>query len=146
MSETSIELAVAGQPGRGVSVRSASVGVHTTLRVLDLLAARAPLGLSDIARELELPKSTVHRVCSVLVQRGWAIRDNEGHFDLGIRALRLAGRAEELPIVVAFRTVDAEFLARHDETVCLAVLDGSESLFVALEETSHPVRLVSHVG
>jgi DNA-binding IclR family transcriptional regulator len=133
-------------PVTSVSGRSASVGVHTTLRVLDLLAARAPLGLSDIARELGLPKSTVHRVCTVLVQRGWAIRGDEGQFDLGIRALRLAGRAEDLPIVVAFRTVAAELLARHDETVCLARLDGGESLFVAIEETSHPVRLVTHVG
>jgi DNA-binding IclR family transcriptional regulator len=126
--------------------RSASVGVHTTLRVLDLLAARAPLGLSEISRELGMPKSTVHRVCNVLVDRGWAVRDHESRFDLGIRALRLAGRAEELPIVIAFRTVAAEFLALHDETVCLAVLDGAESLFVALEETSHPVRLVTFVG
>jgi DNA-binding IclR family transcriptional regulator len=88
----------------------------------------------------------VHRVCNVLVERGWAVRDHESRFDLGIRALRLAGRAEELPIVIAFRTVAAEFLALHDETVCLAVLDGAESLFVALEETSHPVRLVTFVG
>lgn len=128
------------------SRRSASVGVHTTLRVLDLLAARAPLGLSEISRELGMPKSTVHRVCNVLVERGWAVRDHESRFDLGIRALRVAGRAEDLPIVVAFRTVAAEFLALHDETVCLAVLDGAESLFVALEETSHPVRLVTFVG
>ena len=128
------------------SQRSASVGVHTTLRVLDLLAARAPLGLSEISRELGMPKSTVHRVCNVLVQRGWAVRDHETRFDLGIRALRLSGRAEELPIVIAFRTVAAEFLALHDETICLAVLDGAESLFIALEETSHPVRLVTSVG
>jgi IclR family KDG regulon transcriptional repressor len=134
-----------GTPGND-STRSASAGVHTTLRVLDLLAARAPLGLSEIARELGMPKSTVHRICNVLVQRGWAVRDQETRFDLGIRALRLAGRAEELPIVIAFRTVAAEWLAVHDETVCLAVLDGSESLFVALEETSHAVRLVTYVG
>lgn len=134
-----------GAPG-GDSPRSTSAGVHTTLRVLDLLAARAPLGLSEISRELGMPKSTVHRICNVLVQRGWAVRDQETRFDLGIRALRLAGRAEELPIVTAFRTVAAEFLALHDETVCLAVLDGSESLFIALAETSHDVRLVTFVG
>jgi DNA-binding IclR family transcriptional regulator len=48
--------------------------------------------------------------------------------------------------VKAFRTVAAEFLTRHDETIALAVLDGSESLFLALEETSQPIRLVTHVG
>jgi DNA-binding IclR family transcriptional regulator len=48
--------------------------------------------------------------------------------------------------VTAFRTVAAEFLTRHDETIALAVLDGVESLFIALEETSQPVRLVTHIG
>src|ERR671921_757110 len=37
-------------------------------------------------------------------------------------------------------------LARHDETVCLAVLDGDESVFIAIEETSQPVRLQTWVG
>ncbi|MCS7006733.1 MAG: IclR family transcriptional regulator [Thermoleophilia bacterium] len=125
---------------------TASSGVHATLAVLDLLAARSPLGLSEISRELGIAKSTLHRICTVLVERGWAVRDRDGRFDLGIRALRLGSASAELPIVTAFRTVAAEFLTRHDETIALAVLDGDESLFVALEETSQPVRLVTHVG
>ena len=126
--------------------QATSAGVHATLAVLDLLAARPELGLSDIARELGLAKSTLHRVLAVLVERGWAVRDTEGLFSLGIRALRLGSSSADLPIVKAFRTVAAEFLTRHDETIALAVLDGSESLFLALEETSQPIRLVTHVG
>jgi IclR family acetate operon transcriptional repressor len=132
---------------RAVDRRPAtSAGVKATLAVLDLLAARSPLSLSEISRELGLAKSTLHRVCSVLVDRGWAVRDSEGRFSLGIRALRLGSSSSELPIVTAFRTVAAEFLTRQDETIALAIVDGVESLFVALEETSQPVRLVTHVG
>jgi DNA-binding IclR family transcriptional regulator len=123
-----------------------SAGVHTTLAVLDLLAAQPPLGLAELARELGIAKSTLHRVCAVLVERGWVVRDTEGRFSLGIRALRLGSSSANLPIVTAFRTVAAEFLTRHDETIALAVLDGSESIFIALEETSQPIRLVTHVG
>jgi DNA-binding IclR family transcriptional regulator len=125
---------------------STSAGVKATLAVLDLLAARSPLSLSEISRELGLAKSTLHRVCAVLVERGWAVRDADGRFALGIRALRLGSSSAELPIVTAFKTVAAEFLTRHDETIALAIVDGLESLFVALEETSQPVRLVTHVG
>jgi DNA-binding IclR family transcriptional regulator len=120
--------------------------VKATLAVLDLLAARSPLSLSEISRELGLAKSTLHRICSVLVERGWAVRDPDGRYTLGIRALRLGSSSSELPIVTAFKTVAAEFLTRHDETIALAIFDGHESLFVALEETSQPVRLVTHVG
>jgi IclR family transcriptional regulator, KDG regulon repressor len=123
-----------------------SAGVKATLAVLDLLAARSPLSLSEISRELGLAKSTLHRICAVLVERGWAVRDTDGRFTLGIRALRLGSSSSELPIVTAFKTVAAEFLTRHDETIALAIIDGHESLFVALEETSQPVRLVTHVG
>jgi DNA-binding IclR family transcriptional regulator len=135
----------ASRPG-AAGRQGTSAGVHATLAVLDLLAARPQLGLSDIARELGLAKSTLHRVLAVLVERGWAVRDAESRFSLGIRALRLGSSSADLPIVKAFRTVAAEFLTRHDETIALAVLDGSESLFLALEETSQPIRLVTHVG
>lgn len=123
-----------------------SSGVHATLVVLDLLAARGPLVLTDIGRELGIAKSTLHRILGVLTDRGWVVRDAEGRYDLGIRALRLGSSSSKLPLVTAFRTVAAEFLTRHDETIALSVLDGDESLFLALEETSQPVRLVTHVG
>jgi IclR family transcriptional regulator, KDG regulon repressor len=126
--------------------RMTSSGVHATLRVLDLLAGAGPLHLSEISRQLGLPKSTLHRVCTILVERAWAVRDDEGRFALGIRALAMGSRSSELPIVVGFRSVAADLLTKHDETVCLAALDGDDSVFVAVEETSHPVRLVTHVG
>ena len=127
--------------------RSASTGVHATLIVLDALAgAPGPMQLSDLTRELTVPKSTIHRICAVLVERGWAVRGDEGGYSLGIRALRLGSRSNDLPMVTAFRTVAAEFLTRHDEMLALAVLDGEESLFIAIEETSQPVRLVTHIG
>ena len=124
-----------------------STGANATLVVLDALAAATgPMQLSDLARELTVPKSTIHRICAVLVERGWAVRDDDGAYALGIRALRLGSRSNDLPIVTGFRTVAADFLTRHDEMLALAVLDGEESLFIAIEETSQPVRLVTHVG
>jgi DNA-binding IclR family transcriptional regulator len=136
-----------GRSDNGAAGRSTSTGVHATLIVLDTLAAASgPMQLSELARELTVPKSTIHRICAVLVERGWAVRDAAGAYALGIRALRLGSRSNDLPIVSAFRTVAAEYLTRHDEMLALAVLDGEESLYIAIEETSQPVRLVTHVG
>ena len=99
-----------GNDPAGSSARSTSTGVNATLQILDLLAARGPLQLSELARELPVAKSTIHRICSVLVDRAWAIRDEQGRFQLGIRALALSTAASELPIVMAFRTVAADLL------------------------------------
>ena len=123
-----------------------SPGVHAALSVMELVVARGPLALGDLARELRLPKSTLHRICAILVERGWAIRDEGGRFEPGVRAIGLGSRAADLPIVIGFRHTVAGLMTRYDETVCLAVLDGQESVFVAIEETSQPVRLQTWVG
>jgi DNA-binding IclR family transcriptional regulator len=126
--------------------RASSAGVQATLGVLELLVARGALTLADLARELELPKSTLHRVCSILVDRSWIVRDDAGRFELGIRALASGSQTYQLPIVVAYRSVAAELLTMHDETVCLAAVDGDDSVLVAVEETTQPVRFVTHPG
>lgn len=140
--QTARESGVSG----GVSGRAASTGVQATLQILDLIAARGPVQLSEMSRELAVAKSTVHRICAVLVERGWAIRDGGGGYTLGIRSLRLRSRSDDLPIITAFRTVAARFLNELDETIALVVLDGDESLYIGLEETTQPVRYVTHVG
>ena len=117
--------------------------MQAALSVLELLAARGAVSLADLSRELAIAKSTLHRICGVLVDRGWVIRDKSGTFELGIRALGMSARSPELPIVTAFRGVAAWLLTRHDETVCLAAMDGDYSVFVAKEDTSQPVRLVT---
>jgi len=120
--------------------------VHASLSVLEAVAGDGPLTLSELASMVGTPKSSLHRVCAVLVERDWLVRRPDGRFDLGIRAIGLTARSAELPVVTAFRSVSAHLLTLHDETVCLAVLDGEESMFVALEETSQPVRLMTRVG
>lgn len=139
---------IGDRPGSAEAIggRTASAGVQATLAILDLIAARGLVQLSEMARELSVAKSTVHRICTILVERGWAIRGPEGGYTLGIRALRLRSRSEDLPILTAFRTVAAKFVDELDETIALTVLDGDDSLYIALEETTQPVRCVTHVG
>lgn len=93
-----------------------------------------------------MPKSSLSRVCAVLAERGWVLRNVDGRYMLGIRAFGLTAQSAEYPLVRAFRSIATGLLTRHNETVCLAVLDGDESAYIAIEETSHPVRLVTHVG
>lgn len=128
-----------GRPAR-------SPGVHAALSVMELIVSEGHLALGDLARELQLPKSTLHRICAILVERGWALRDEGGRYEPGVRAIGIGSRAAELPIVTGFRHAVAGLMTRHDETVCLAVLDGDESVYLAIEETSHPVRLITRVG
>lgn len=123
-----------------------SPGVHAALSVIERIVASGPMAQIDLVRELDLPKSTLHRICTILVDRGWAVRDEHGRYAPGIRAIGIGSRSSDLPIITGFRHAVAPLMERHDETVCLAVLDGASSLFIAIEETSQPVRLLTWVG
>jgi IclR family KDG regulon transcriptional repressor len=123
-----------------------SPGVHAALSVLEALIVSEPLGLGDLALQLAVPKSSLLRVCSILVRRGWVVRTADGRYALGVRAVALSAQATEYPLVRAFRAAAPDLLAPHNETLALAVLDGDEAALIALEETSHPVRLVTTVG
>jgi DNA-binding IclR family transcriptional regulator len=123
-----------------------SPGVHATLSIVEALVAESPVSLVDLARRLGLPKSTLHRICAILVERGWAIRDERGRYEPGVRAIGLGSRASDLPIITGFRQAVSGLMSRYDETTCLAVLDGAETVFIAIEETTQPVRLLTWVG
>lgn len=126
--------------------RTGSPGVHAALSVLEALEKVGPLGLTELADEIGVPKSTLHRICGVLVSRGWSVRQPDGRFNLGIRAIGIGSRSSELPLITAFRSAAADLICLHNETIALAVLDNDESVYIALEETSHVVRLVTSVG
>lgn len=127
--------------------RVRSAGVATVLDVLDALDGHGTLTLSELARETGAPKSTLHRVCSMMLERGWIARDaNTATLGLGPRTAWLARTTPAAALTNSFHSIAGRLVSRHNETACLVVLDGLDSLFVAKVETTHLVRLVTSVG
>jgi DNA-binding IclR family transcriptional regulator len=142
----------APRPGAGpasIARRSGagSPGILAVLDVLDVLDRNGPATLAELSRETGTAKSTLHRVCSMMCERGWIARDAvSGHLELGPRVASLARAAPLSPLTAGFHGVARRLVARHNETTCLTVLDGRDSVFIAKEETTHAVRLVTQVG
>ncbi|HEV3391769.1 MAG TPA: IclR family transcriptional regulator [Solirubrobacteraceae bacterium] len=140
-----MEAAIGYQPGRRRG--AASPGIAAVLDVLEMLDRHGPATLAQLARETGIAKSTLHRVCSMMFDRGWVARDpRSGYLELGPRVAWLAQAAPVSPLTTAFQEVGRRLVARHNETTCLTVLDGRETVFIAKEETTHPVRLVTTIG
>jgi IclR family acetate operon transcriptional repressor len=140
-----MQAAIGYQPAR--SRGTGSPGISAVLDVLDALDRDGPTTLAELARETGIAKSTLHRVCSIMFERGWAARDaHTGRIELGPRVAWLAHTAPASPLTAGFHGVARRLVARHNETTCLTVLDGRESVFIAKEETTHQVRLVTAVG
>src|ERR1700729_1017179 len=137
---------VLGQhPPRGTRRRSA--GGAAVGDGLDALDRHGPVTLAQLSRETGVAKSTLHRVCSTMGERGWITRDSSsGNIELGPRVAWLARANPASALTAGFYEVARRIVERHNETTCLTVLDGCESVFVAKQETTHPVRLVTAVG
>jgi DNA-binding IclR family transcriptional regulator len=140
-----METAMGYQPAH----RSAagSPGISAVLDVLDVLDRHGPATLAQLARETGTAKSTLHRVCTMMSERGWVARDSlSGCLELGPRVASLARAAPVSPLAAGFHGIARRLVAQHNETTCLTVLDGHDSVFIAKEETTHAVRLVTQVG
>lgn len=126
--------------------------VKSAARVLDMLEllARADnsLTFSEIAAALDLPKSSTHALLQTLVQRRYIEPPASGRaYRLGIKILELSAAYErDTDLIEQFHRVASQLVAACGETVQLAMLDGTEVLYLAKEEGTRPVRLVSHVG
>ena len=110
-------------------------GMQVITRAAAILGALAePEGgrsLAQLAVQTGLPKTTVHRICTALERVGYVHTDAaNGRRELGASLLRLAvvGRRDLISVLEP----SLERLSMDlNETVDLAVLDGSQVLFVA---------------
>ena len=84
-----------GSPGSGVSGVSGAVPVQSVDRavaILEILARDGEAGVTEVARELDVHKSTASRLLAALDRRELVAQDTaRGKFRLGVGIVRLAG-------------------------------------------------------
>lgn len=120
-----------------------------TLEVLELLASSPERrGLGELARALDIPKSSLHGILRTMARRGWVETDATGtRFKLGVRALQVgAAYLDADPAVGLVAGVLDGLAAEFGETVHLGRLDGPYVVYLAKRESVHPLRLFSAVG
>ncbi|GAA1417774.1 IclR family transcriptional regulator [Streptomyces thermospinosisporus] len=109
---------------------SAVQSVDRAVSVLEILARRGEAGVTEIADELGVHKSTAFRLLGVLEKRGLVAQAKDrGKYYLGAGVLRLAGAAAlRLDISQEGVPVCRELADELGETVNLAVLDGDAAV------------------
>lgn len=126
--------------------------VQSVERVFDILEqlSRHPKGISltDIGRQLDLHKSTVHRLLAVLRQRGYVEKDDiTSMYRLGVG---FVGLASSFLNSLELKT-EAEPHLRHlsklvNQTVYLATLQGREAVYLDKFEQFDSLRKYSIIG
>ena len=126
--------------------------VQSVDRALDILESfdyhEEELGVTEIAQKLNLHKNNVFRLLATLEVRGYIEQDKKtGNYRLGIKTFELANVfLHHLGFRRQARPILDELVTRCDETAYLAVLDGSEVIYVLMQETSQTVRIAPRLG
>src|ERR1039458_3540701 len=115
--------------------------IHRAVQVLDLLAASVePMTLTEMARELGLPKSSLLAICTTLTELQMMQRTPDGRYDLGIHLVDLGNAyVSGTDLVKAFTSVSPQVTLLADETLVLSMLDGTQAVFLARRHGIHPV-------
>lgn len=123
--------------------------VLTALRILEEVSRRQPIGVSQLARDLELPKTSVHRSLHTLHLAGWvrAVDGETTRWGLTTKALTV-GLASSPD--TSLREVAAAEMARirdaTGETVHLSVPDEDELVIIARLDGTHSLRTFLPLG
>lgn len=123
--------------------------VSNAIRVLKSFSStQREWGVSDLARHLELSKSTVHRLLTTLTEEGMLDQDfDTGRYRLGLAMFDLAAAVPtQLDLHEAVQPPMADLRNRTGETVQVAVLDGRHVVYVERMDSPHTLRMFLEIG
>lgn len=122
--------------------------VDRAISILQVLARLGPAGVTEIATELEVHKSTVSRLLSTLESRGLVEQGaSRGRYRLGYGMVQIAaGATHQHDLSVISRPICRELAEVGGETVCVAVQDGYDVVSIDQVIGSSTVTTVNWVG
>ncbi|MFK0242144.1 IclR family transcriptional regulator [Microbacterium sp. NPDC090281] len=127
--------------------RDPAPAVTRSIRLLGILAeAGGPRTLTELAGDLGLAKSSTANLCLALEAGGMVDRTAQG-YRLGVRTAELGGAfAAQFNQVREFYSVCEASPQLASELVQVAMLDGSDALYLARHEGSRSLRLGTPLG
>ena len=132
------------QPGRRREPGALVQSVDRAVTVLEILAKRGVAGVTEIAVELGVHKSTASRLVAVLERRGLVEQlADRGKYRLGFGIVRLAGALTGHRDLAHESRKPCESLAADlRETVNVAILDGAR--VINISEVRGPAAIAMH--
>ncbi|MFC5649825.1 IclR family transcriptional regulator [Paenibacillus solisilvae] len=125
--------------------------VRAVERALDILlcfTTNSEWAMTEIAENVGLHKSTVHRMLATLEERGFVVRDPASdRYRLGLRIWELSANMSgaDDPAVIGLPEME-RLGAMLGETISLYLRDGDERIRIQAVQSSQAVRRVAPVG
>jgi DNA-binding IclR family transcriptional regulator len=115
--------------------------------ILDLVGqAGQALGSNEIARQLKLPKSSTANICLELLEAGMLVRRDNG-YALGRKLVELGGHyLSSVDALREYYDMCASLPILSRESSRIAILDGTDVLYLGKYEGRQQIRLTANIG
>lgn len=117
--------------------------IQTALSVIEAIGRLQPAGVSEIARDLDLPKSTIQRTLKALNQAGWieTVSGERGAWSLSLEAGIAVGRADFATRRLRMTAIPVmeELRRRTNESVYLAIRHRRQIALIERLDGINPV-------
>jgi len=112
------------------------------------LEQKSPISMTEISRKLNFNLSTVQRIIETLRYGGYIEQDPISQkYQLGLKLLELGmAKFHQISLIKEATPYLKELVGKFNETVHLGILEDIDVLYLAKEESSQIVRMVSYVG
>lgn len=113
-----------------------------------LLRQNSPISINEISKNLGIYPSTVHRILDTLKHWGYVEQNSDTQkYQLGLKVIELGmAKLHQMDLVKEVIPYLKELVSQCNETVHLGVLEEGEVLYLAKEESSQTIRMVSRMG
>jgi IclR family acetate operon transcriptional repressor len=115
--------------------------VRNACALLEAVAARQPIGVSDVARTTGIDKSAAQRLAVTLHAAGWLDRTGDGRWRIAPDLIHLARQAAEASMVAAMRPVLEQLRDDTGETAILVTIEHERLRVVDMVESRHALRI-----
>jgi IclR family KDG regulon transcriptional repressor len=118
------------------------------LEIIDMLASQSSLGVTEIARVLEVDKSTASRLVQTLVSHGFVEQDSEGRrYRLSTKVMTLSQLIlNQTPLNERARPFLYELVEKTGECAHLAIYSRGQAYVLDDIETASLLRVAGGVG
>ncbi|MBO7743522.1 IclR family transcriptional regulator [Paenibacillus sp. MWE-103] len=103
--------------------------------------------LSELAKKLNISKSTLYSLLQTMERLQWVSRDRNETYAVGTALGRFgSGFFRQYDLIEEFRRLAEPVMHRLQESIQLAVLEGADTLYLAKVAAPSPVQMVSGPG
>lgn len=121
--------------------------VERAFKVLESLKEERELGVAELSRKVDLPKSTIYYILATLSKLNYIKKNNNNKYSLGLKSLELGTvMLNKMTLRSIAKPYLMELVEESSETVHLVILDNYQVVYIDKIEGNEAIQISSHIG